>query len=396
LTPSVIPDVIAFRVRSGAGFDDEMPPRTLSSQGEACATASDRPACLTAFAALRPSVGFGQRCVQLCNEYHLAVSSGDTVRAVSTIDQLREFLAPIDTPQEAMLIAFANGYDINCMSLTEGGAKPTAGGWEVLAQQGIACGAGTAITRHYLTVATNGVLTEQRQEVVKRGDPGCAVGRRPMGFVVGEENRCSQALGRYFSEMAHLEAASVPAFEQMHAVLVEIGAPLELRTRALLAALDEIDHTRRTTDLALRFGASVAVPSMPEPVFPTRLAFARDNIIEGCVRETFGALSAHYQAHHAKDPDIRNTMTVIAEDETRHAELAWAIAEWLSPQLSALERESVDEARHHAVETLRRELQAPSDDDLTEYAGLPSPEMASRLLEALVEEMPLSTSGGPT
>ena len=53
-----------------------------------------------------------------------------------------------------------------------------------------------------------------------------------------------------------------------------------------------------------------------------------ENAREGCVRETFGALIAMHQAERAGDPIIRRAMRRIAEEETRHAELAWEVASW--------------------------------------------------------------------
>ena len=54
---------------------------------------------------------------------------------------------------------------------------------------------------------------------------------------------------------------------------------------------------------------------------PTRAlgVVAIENAVEGCVRETFGALIASWQAEHARDPGIKRLMRSIARDETRHA-----------------------------------------------------------------------------
>jgi len=60
--------------------------------------------------------------------------------------------------------------------------------------------------------------------------------------------------------------------------------------------------------------------------------------VEGCVRETFGALEATFQAKNANDPQIRRVMRRIAEDETRHAALAWRVAAWIEPRLSDRQR----------------------------------------------------------
>ena len=57
---------------------------------------------------------------------------------------------------------------------------------------------------------------------------------------------------------------------------------------------------------------------------------AVENMREGCVQETYGALLASYQALCTRDPEVRETMRSVAADETAHAELSWDLAAWLS------------------------------------------------------------------
>ena len=103
--------------------------------------------------------GFASECVQLCVDFHIATTKGDTVSAVQSLEQLKSFLGPIDTPQEAMLIAFANTYRVSCDDPEKGSAKPDGDGWTVYATSGHTCGAGTALIRHYLHVSADGALT---------------------------------------------------------------------------------------------------------------------------------------------------------------------------------------------------------------------------------------------
>jgi hypothetical protein len=386
LSPSVIPDVTQFRQFNAFGGPSERDAgtvNTLSTDGEVCKTATDKPACTTAFDALRPATGFGAECFQLCVDYHLATSKGDTVAAVASLESLKAFLGPIDTAQEAMLIAFANGYRINCDAIDRGAAKKNGSAWDVLAEKGIACGPGTAITRHYLTIGSDGTLTENRAEIVQRGMDNCAIGRRPPGLTSSGVSGCDEVLGRYFAEAAHLEAASVPAFEQLFAELESFDAPVALRRAALIAALEEIDHTHRTATLARRFGAQVVVPEVDARPLRSMKALAIDNAVEGCVRETFGALVAQHQALTAQDEGIRAAMQVIAEDETRHAELSWELDAWLCAGLNEQERAEVEVARRSAVEQLRVGLEAPVDEQLTTLAGVPSRETTLRLFQEL-------------
>jgi hypothetical protein len=113
------------------------------------------------------------------------------------------------------------------------------------------------------------------------------------------------------------------------------------------------------------------------------VAIAVENAVEGCVRETFGAVVAAWQAAHAGDPRIARTMARIAADETRHAALAWAIAGWMEPRLDARSRRVVLAARRAAVRTLLHEVRGPLPPVLVARAGLPTAARASALLGEL-------------
>lgn len=261
LQPPVIPDVVALRVVTGRNFDPQpATPATLSTDGTACATAANQSTCLQSFTALAPMSGFAAACFQICQDYHLATTRGDEVKAVASLEELKAFLAPIDTAQEALFIAFANGYNITCGQADRGSAKAVGMGWEVIGTRGIACGAGTAVTRHFLAVSREGELTQKRAEIIERGADNCAIGRRPPGLASSGASDCEVALGRFFAQLAHLEAASVPAFERLSVELAHHGAPEALRHRALAAALEELDHTRTTAALARGFGGEPVVP----------------------------------------------------------------------------------------------------------------------------------------
>ncbi|MDP1824110.1 MAG: ferritin-like domain-containing protein [Archangium sp.] len=383
LQPSVIPDVVELRVLTGRDFDPMATPRKVSSDGTACATATAPATCQASFDALSPMSGFAAACLQICQDYHLATTRGDEVKAVATLDELKTFLGPIDTAQEAMLIAFAQGYNITCGQADRGSAKAVGLGWEVIGTRGIACGPGTAVTRHFLSVTREGELSETRAEIIERGSPNCAIGRRPPGLSSSGASDCEVSLGRFFAEAAHLEAASVPAFERLVIELTHHGAPQDLREAALSAALEEIEHTRVTAALARAFGAEPVMPVVHERPLRSLLELALDNAVEGCVRETFGALVAQYQAVHAEHPGVRAAMEGIARDELRHAELSWALDRWLDGALGVSERLAVRAARSEAVERLRHELSAPVDPAVVQQAGMPSAELAQRLFGEL-------------
>lgn len=389
LQPAVIPDVIELRQSTDYGGGMPNPPTTLTKAGTACATATDQPTCQTAFDALAPDAGFADSCSQICVSYFLATTHADEVKAVASVDQLKTFLGTIDTAQEAALMAFANKYYLDCSRLDRGAAKAReGGGFDVIAMQGNTCGPGTKLTRYYLNVSPTGEVTETSSEVAEYGDPNCAIGRRPHGLASTGRTGCDDALGRHFASAAHLEAASVDAFARLRAELAAHGASAALQGAAVLSAVEEVRHAHVTARLAERFGGAVEAPRV-EPL-PLRPLFevALDNAVEGCVRETYGALVAHHQAAHAADAELREVMQRIADDETRHAALSWDLAAWAATRLSPSEREQLRAAQREAVATLRAELSAPVHPALVETAGLPDAASALAMLDVMLEGLP--------
>jgi len=207
----------------------------------------------------------------------------------------------------------------------------------------------------------------------------CIGGRRPAGYRRGRP--CGPAVAAYLAQQAQLEAASVRAFDDLHVDLVAHDAPMALRRAAQHAAADEVRHARvcdalaRAHGIAPRYAAIAAAPrrSLRE--------LAIDNAVEGCVRETFGAVVAGYQARAAGDPAIRAAMGGIWRDEAKHAALSWRLHRWLAPRLADRERRALAEAANAA----RAELaDAPAEAaELHHVAGLPQPETARAMLAAL-------------
>jgi hypothetical protein len=116
----------------------------------------------------------------------------------------------------------------------------------------------------------------------------------------------------------------------------------------------------------------------PQPVKSLE-AIAIENAVEGCVRETFGALLATYQAEAATSPIVRETFSRIAKDETRHAALAWRVADWLDARLSGEARARVEAARRAAAEEIVGSARAESRHDWFDWVGLPGSAVAGQM-----------------
>jgi hypothetical protein len=216
---------------------------------------------------------------------------------------------------------------------------------------------------------------------------GCSVGRRPEGLRSEHRARSQSLLGEHFAAIAHLEAASVPAFAAIAGELRAYRAPSALICAADRARRDEVRHTRITASLARRFGSRAQAPRVAPMPLRSLEAFALDNAVEGCVHETYGAALAAYGAMQASDPVVRRALAGIAADETRHAELAWAIARWVTPQLGRASRARILEAQHAAVASLERTLEAPVPRELRARAGVPDAPAARALHAGLANTL---------
>ena len=190
-----------------------------------------------------------------------------------------------------------------------------------------------------------------------------ATGRRPAGL---------DRLGptATFAELARLETASIEAFRRLRRELAPRGAPRSLLRRCSRAARDEVRHARVTRALARRHGQPFEAPRIA-PAAPRSLeSLAVENAVEGCVRETFGALLAGLACDTHADATVRCLMARIVRDEERHGALAWAVAAWLEPRLSSGARQRVRAARDAAFAELIREFPPAL---VRAATGLPAP-----------------------
>ncbi len=202
-------------------------------------------------------------------------------------------------------------------------------------------------------------------------NPGCPVdGRRPAGLAEPVHSPTHSRAGAWLAHAAWLEAASIHAFVHLARELEHHGAPAALIRGALAAARDEVHHTTLMTALAARYGARPANPVVATPSLRSLEAIAIENAVEGCVRETWGAVVALWQSSVARDPVLRSAFALIARDEARHAALAIAIDRWLASQLDDLARVRVTAARRAAAQQLLSG-DAEQTADLVEVLGLP-------------------------
>jgi hypothetical protein len=215
----------------------------------------------------------------------------------------------------------------------------------------------------------------------------CGAGRRPPGLVQSQ-GAALHDVRRYFEEMARLEAGSVPAFRILGRELRVHGAPRSLLAAARRSAREEIRHTRAAKLLAERYGGRYVPPYILKRPQRSLEELALDNAAEGCVRETFGAMIATYQARAAGDPVVRKFMRSIAVDETRHAAVAIRVAEWTNRRLSEAAVRRIRDLRRSTAADVRRELSThAASPELVALAGVPDRAESLRLADEMTKAL---------
>ena len=195
------------------------------------------------------------------------------------------------------------------------------------------------------------------------------------------------SLRRRWLAAARYEHASVAAFARVSAQLLAQGAPAALVRAAHRAAADEVRHAQVCFELAAHYGAAQESP-LEAGALDTQGSVAagldleatlREAIFEGALGEGAAALAALEGARGCADPLVSELLATIAEDEQRHALLAyqtvaWALsAESTREQAAAIIRTCLHEGHELALADPSANQPSSSGEDLRRH-GLVSPE----------------------
>lgn len=205
----------------------------------------------------------------------------------------------------------------------------------------------------------------------------CISGRPPRGLLASRGSLSTSPLARHFANMAHLETASVVAFEDLGRWLEYYDAPKRLRARCASAANDERRHARLTRAEARRLGATIPRVRTKPVAVPTLTELAIDNAEHGMVGETWAAVELLYATEHTPSASYANMFRSIAEDETEHAALSFTLHEWLCTKINADDRHLVEEAQTQALDKLASS--PPLAEELVAALGLPNANAAYQL-----------------
>ena len=184
----------------------------------------------------------------------------------------------------------------------------------------------------------------------------------------------------------------IASFARFTLDLLAFGADSELVELAQRAGLDEMAHAKLCFGLAERYDGQVSGPAAldlhgVQPAATLRAA-ARAAFVEGCIGETQAALLARAALAHATDAGARAALERIADDEARHAELAYRFVAFalqrepdLRADLSAALQDAFTTSLHAPLEAEPAALR----DALHRAGRLTARERAAAMQRALVD-----------
>jgi hypothetical protein len=192
-----------------------------------------------------------------------------------------------------------------------------------------------------------------------------------------------------------MEHASIAAFARFALQLLAVSAPPELVMAAQRAMADETKHAQLAFALASAYADRDLGPgplAIDGCLDATDLVALVDAVFaEGCVGETVAAVEAREALEHARDPAVRAVLKIIAEDETRHAELAWRTAAWALAIGGQAVRDRIEEASAREETRLRagRGAIAKREDGQLLGHGILSESLRCRLRTSVLTEVVL-------
>jgi len=197
-----------------------------------------------------------------------------------------------------------------------------------------------------LLSSADGVCVYKRVQYCPGGRPFLVEGQARVAALRRKGGRARpgdpirEALAAAFSADALAEHASIAAFARLSLQLMAHGAPLDLIVRSQRASLDEARHAALCLREARRH-AGTKLDWAPLPLEDARLTVTEEellitNVLEGCIGETLAAAHARARAAGARSQRLQKELLRLAEDEERHATLAFGILRWQLERSPAL------------------------------------------------------------
>ncbi len=158
-----------------------------------------------------------------------------------------------------------------------------------------------------------------------------------------------------------LEHASIASFARFSLQLLAMGAPSDLVAATQRAMGDEIEHAKLCYAIARTYGGDAtgpsALPAATAPISSDVRAIATALVDEGCIGEALAAAEAAILADRCEVPEVARALRRVAEDERRHAALAYRALAWMASLHPEIVREVVGRS---LAEPVKPPVEAPA------------------------------------
>ena len=206
------------------------------------------------------------------------------------------------------------------------------------------------------------------------------------------EPKIRQSIASAWLSAALDEHASIAAFSRFSLHLIALGAPPQLLGAAHQAALDELEHTKLCFAVYEVYAGEPAAPSplhLPRdllgPLTPEAIVGAA--VAEGCVGETIAAHEAGQLAERCEIEALQMVLKQIAQDEQKHAELAWRFVTWALSKYGRSVRDAVVDA-FAATCVADDQVYSMHTEEIAHIAhGVATPKLKSTLRAAAIAEV---------
>jgi hypothetical protein len=201
------------------------------------------------------------------------------------------------------------------------------------------------------------------------------------------------AIAERWQRVGLMEHASIAAFARFCLELLALGAPLELLEGAQQAIADETRHAHLCFSLARKYSGQAMGPGRLSLSHALGASDLRGSlltaVLEGCVGETVAAIEAAEAAEHCDSAALRVLLRGIADDERRHAELAWRFVAWAldgAPDELIAEVETLfHQHTYQALPTSAEQGPSQLEQTLLRYGHLPETHRATLRQQVLAK-----------
>ena len=191
-------------------------------------------------------------------------------------------------------------------------------------------------------------------------------------------------IGAWFARAHHAEKGSVFAFEQLRRDLIKLEAPSTLIAKIEDAIREEAEHTSMMKDFAIANKGKI-MDLIFDGFLDTRSVWdiAVENLLEGCINESYAALQAFYQSRHAESEQIQGLFATIARDECKHAEIAREVHHFLLPLLSNSQQRELKDLGQKKWKDLQKSLYVQKHIPELDILGVPTPQIGAAMAKEL-------------